>query len=55
MLADLAPQSHGNHELRPADIPEGAESDDEARRMIERQLLPVPVGESGKDGKDGKE
>jgi hypothetical protein len=52
MLADLAPQSHHNHELRSADIPESAESDDEARRMSERKLLPVPVGESGKDGKE---
>jgi tripartite ATP-independent transporter DctM subunit len=36
----------------PADIPESVESDDEARRMIERQLLPVPVEESGKGDKE---
>lgn len=36
----------------PAALPAGGISDEESRRMLERQLSPVPAEEDGKDGKE---
>jgi TRAP-type mannitol/chloroaromatic compound transport system permease large subunit len=36
----------------PAPDAAGAVSEDEARRMLERQLPPLPVEDTGKDGKE---